>query len=69
MQTTALALLGLASVATGWILMFIVPGARVFAWGILAVGAVLIVRTISPRAKAVPVSMTTAAVALLTAAA
>jgi len=42
MQTAVVALLGLASLFMGWILMFILPGIRTFAWGILAPGVALI---------------------------
>ena len=41
MQTAIIALLGLASLFIGWLLMFILPGIRYFAWGILALGAAL----------------------------
>ena len=43
MQTGLIALLGLASLFTGWILTFILPQLRVVSWGILAVGAMLII--------------------------
>jgi len=42
MHTAVVALLGLASLFMGWILMFILPGIRPFAWGILALGIALI---------------------------
>jgi len=42
MRTGVVALLGLAALLLGWILMFVLPGARVSAWGILALGAALI---------------------------
>ncbi len=42
MQTAIIALLGLASLFTAWLFMFILPGIRYFAWGILALGAALI---------------------------
>lgn len=37
-----MALFGVASLLTGWILMFILPGSRPFAWLVLALGGVLI---------------------------
>ena len=43
MQTGLIAILGLASLFIGWILTFILPQLRVVSWGILAVGAVLII--------------------------
>jgi len=43
MQTGMIALLGLASLFIGWILTFVLPQLRVVSWGILAVGAVLII--------------------------
>ena len=42
MRTAVLALLGLACLFMGWLLGFILPGARIFAWAILALGAVLV---------------------------
>ena len=42
MQTAIMALLGLLSLFIGWILIFILPGIRIFAWGILALGVALI---------------------------
>jgi ABC-type uncharacterized transport system involved in gliding motility auxiliary subunit len=39
MSTTALALVGLASLLAGWMLMFILPGARVYGWSVIALGA------------------------------
>ncbi len=42
MQTATVALLGLACLLVGWVLMFILPGIRAFAWAILALGAALI---------------------------
>ncbi len=42
MQTATVALLGLASLLFGWVLMFILPGIRAFAWAIMALGAALI---------------------------
>ena len=42
MQTAVVALLGLACLLVGWLLMFILPGIRAVAWGILALGAALI---------------------------
>ena len=42
MQTAIVALLGLGSLFVGWLLMFILPGIRYFAWAILALGAALI---------------------------
>ena len=42
MQTAVLALLGLTSLFIGWILMFILPGIRIFARGILALGMAFI---------------------------
>ena len=42
MQMAIIALLGLATIAAGWILMFILPGIRYFAWGILALGVALL---------------------------
>lgn len=42
MQPAIMALLGLASVFVGWILVFILPGVRVLAWALLGFGAALI---------------------------
>jgi ABC-type uncharacterized transport system involved in gliding motility auxiliary subunit len=42
MQTAIIALLGLATLLIGWILMFILPGVSTFAWSILALGVALI---------------------------
>lgn len=42
MQPAIMAILGLASVLTAWILVFILPGTRIVAWGILGLGAALI---------------------------
>ncbi len=42
MKTAIMALLGLASLFIAWLLMFILPDIRTFAWGILALGAVLL---------------------------
>ena len=42
MQTTLIAVLGLVSLFIGWVLMLIMPGLRVFAWGILALGVILL---------------------------
>ncbi|HEY41864.1 MAG TPA: GldG family protein [Dehalococcoidia bacterium] len=42
MQTGLIALLGLASLFIGWILTFILPELRSVSWGIIALGAVLI---------------------------
>jgi ABC-type uncharacterized transport system involved in gliding motility auxiliary subunit len=41
MGTAVLALLGLACLFVGWMLNFILPGARISAWSILALGAAL----------------------------
>lgn len=43
MPTGLMALLGLASLFIGWILTFILPQLLVVSWGILAIGAVLII--------------------------
>jgi len=42
MQTAIMALLGLASLFIGWMLMLILPRIRIFSWGILALGLVII---------------------------
>ena len=42
MQPAIMAILGLASVLVAWILVFILPGTRIIAWGILGLGAALI---------------------------
>ncbi len=42
MQTTLIAVLGLVSLFIGWVLMFVLPENRLAAWGILAVGAILL---------------------------
>lgn len=42
MQTTVIAVLGLVSLFIGWILTLILPGLRVFAWGILALGVIFL---------------------------
>lgn len=42
MRPTAMALTGLGSILLGWILMFILPGSRLFAWVIIAAGAGLL---------------------------
>ncbi len=42
MQTAPIALLGMASLFIGWILMFILPGIRPTAWAVLALGGILI---------------------------
>jgi ABC-type uncharacterized transport system involved in gliding motility auxiliary subunit len=42
MPMTILALFGLASLLVGWMLMFILPGARAYAWGIIALGVAII---------------------------
>ncbi|WP_089937360.1 GldG family protein [Candidatus Entotheonella palauensis] len=42
MQTALIALLGMTSLLLGWILMVILPGIRLFAWGVLAFGGLLI---------------------------
>jgi len=42
MRTSAMALMGLASLLLGWVLMFVLPSSRLFAWVILAVGAALL---------------------------
>jgi len=43
MSTGLMALLGLASLFIGWILTFILPQLRVVSWGIIALGAILII--------------------------
>ena len=42
MQTGVLALLGLASLFVGWILMLVLPGIRYISWGMLLLGAILV---------------------------
>jgi ABC-type uncharacterized transport system involved in gliding motility auxiliary subunit len=42
MQTATVALLGLASLVVGWVLMFVLPGVRAFAWAIMALGTALV---------------------------
>jgi len=42
MPTTMAAVLGLAFLFAGWMLMFLLPGTRAVAWGILALGAALV---------------------------
>ena len=42
MQMTILAVLGVAFLFIGWILMIILPGIRTVVWGLLALGAVCI---------------------------
>ena len=42
MHSSITALLGLAALFVGWILMLVLPGSRFFAWGILALGTALI---------------------------
>jgi gliding motility-associatede transport system auxiliary component len=42
MRSSVMALLGLASLLLGWILMFVLPGSRFFSWIILAIGVALI---------------------------
>lgn len=41
MPMTTLALLGLASLLIGWMLMFILPGAGAYAWAVIALGAAI----------------------------
>jgi len=43
MSTGLMALLGLAGLFIGWILTFILPQLRVVSWGIIALGAILII--------------------------
>jgi len=42
MQTGILALLGLGALFVGWILTFVLPQIRYVAWGVLALGAILV---------------------------
>jgi len=42
MQTGVIAILGLASLFIGWVLTIVLPGIRYISWGILALGAVLV---------------------------
>ena len=42
MQTGILALLGLATLFVGWILTLVLPGIRYVAWGVLTLGAILV---------------------------
>ena len=43
MSTGLMALLGLAGLFIGWILTFILPQLRVVSWGIIAIGAILVI--------------------------
>ncbi len=42
MKTSVTALLGLLALFVGWLLMFILPMVRIYAWGIMAIGAAFI---------------------------
>jgi len=42
MQTGVIALLGLASLFVGWILTLVLPGIRYISWGVLLLGAILV---------------------------
>ena len=53
MRNTILALLGLASLFIGFILNIIMPGLRYYAWGILALGGVLLILAVILDYKAV----------------
>jgi ABC-type uncharacterized transport system involved in gliding motility auxiliary subunit len=41
-RTSKLAVIGLSSILLGWVLMFVLPGSRFFAWIIMAVGALAV---------------------------
>lgn len=47
MQTTVMALLGLASLFVGFVFGLIMPGLRYYAWGILALGAALLAAAVA----------------------